>query len=159
MESTTPSQTERSIFDFDDEEAPQGASVSDVYRGRIRAALEGNAERVCKAEKSKGTGAKRFSTDYAVAWGRAQGWRLIDRERFDFRTMRHMDCLLASDAMFSSEDGLVLVQGAGRGQRAKHERRFLDRGGHAELARLRARFYYLEFKRGSREPAKMEVWS
>lgn len=153
----SPTEPKKSIFD-DDEEAPQGASLSDVYKARIRAALEGHADRIAKAETAKGTGPKRFSTDYAVAWGRRQGWRLVDRERFDFRTKRHLDCLLGSDAMFSSEDGLVLVQGAGTGQRAEHRRRFDARGGSSELARLKARFFYLEFERGCKEPAKMEVW-
>lgn len=149
---------DRSCFDFEDE-APRDRGASAPYLDRVRQALSDHCDRVLKQESGKGNGPKRYSTDYAVAWGRAQGWRLLDRERYDFRTKRHLDCPLGSDAMFSSPDGLVFVQGAGKGQRAEHRRRFEDRGGPAELARLKARFYYVEFVRGAKTPVLSEQWN
>src|SRR5436190_23065816 len=73
--------------------------------------------------------AKRFTTDYAVAWGRAQGWKLIDRENYNFRTKNHHDLQMGLDALFDDGvDGMIGIQGAGRNERAEHYQRFLDRG-------------------------------
>lgn len=144
---------------FDDEEPSEEGSISDVYKARVRAALEGHAARVVKQAESTGTGPKRYSTQACIDWGRQQGWRLLDRERYDVRTKRHHDLFLGADAMFESDEGLVLVQGAGKSERGPHRKRFEDRGGIERCKKLSCRFFYLEFERFTKEPVKLEVWS
>ncbi len=111
------------------------------------------------ASKPRRQGAKRFSTQYAVDWGRAQGWKLLDRERYDARTHRHHDLWLGADALFEDQAGLVLVQGAGRYEKAEHVVRFDRAGGPARAHKLGVRFIYLEFVRESKEPVLQEEWS
>ena len=135
------------------------------YRDRIAAALGGFQDKRAadvERESTSDTRAKRapnYTTRYAIGWGRDQGWVLLDRERYDARLRRHHDLPLGADAMFESDDGVVFVQGAGRGERAPHWERF-ERAGGAERARkIHARFYYLEFKRDSRVPLVVERWA
>lgn len=116
--------------------------------------------------KVKRPAAKRFTTDAAVAWGRKQrekgapkNWVLIEREGYDHLTKRHHDCELGSDAIFDDQvRGRVLVQGAGRGEKEAHRKRFLDRGGPDTCRRRGARFVYVEFVRGNPEPVLLEWW-
>lgn len=138
---------------------PNGGGFDiEAYKSRIWDALTANVERSEKRESAKGKGPKRYSTDYAIAWGRKQGWKLIDRERFDFRTKRHYDCELGMDAVFDDGvDGRVGVQGAGRGQERAHRARFDREGGEQAAKRRRMRVVYLEFERGCQTPTK-EVW-
>lgn len=103
--------------------------------------------------------APRFTTDYAVKWGKRQGWKLMDRERYDVRTKRHHDLMLGVDASFASETGLVGVQGAGRHERSEHYKRFLARGGTELAHKLHIRVVYLEFVRGDFEPCVTEWWT
>jgi len=102
----------------------------------------------------------RFTTDYAVEWGRAQGWLLIDRERFDFRTKRHHDLELGVDAIFDNRvDARVGVQGAGKGERKHHRERFEERGGEATAKRRNLQVFYAEFVRGDKTPILLEQWA
>jgi hypothetical protein len=126
------------------------------HREGVREALAAWAERRGR-EPRRGPG--RFSTRAAVAWGRRLGWRLIDRERYDARTRRHRDLMLGADVLFEDADGLVLVQAAGRGQRAAHRRRFDDAGGADRAAKLGMRFLYVVFDRGEPEPLEVERWA
>lgn len=117
--------------------------------------LDREAARATKPRRAAST---RYTTQYAIDWGRAQGWRLRDRERFDARTRRHHDLMLGADAMFETPDGLVLVQGAGRYERNEHRRRFEECGGADAGARMRVRMVYVEFARGCRVPTLIEWW-
>lgn len=110
-------------------------------------------------EKQHRPAAKRYTTDYAIEWGRKQGWKDLDRERYDFRLRRHHDLVLGSDAMMESPDGIVFIQGAGRSERKEHRTRFESRGGVAKAQALHARFVYLEFERGDKAPKVLEWWA
>lgn len=100
-----------------------------------------------------------FTTQYAIDWGTKQGWKLIDRERFNHRTKRHQDLQLASDAMFEGPEGLILVQGAGRGERKPHRFKFDERGGVAKAHHRHLKFVYVEFERGCKTPILEEWWA
>lgn len=102
--------------------------------------------------------APKFSTDYAVAWGRAQGWKLVDRESYDYRTGRSHDCQLGMDAIFDDGAGLIGVQGAGKYQRKEHWDRFEARGGIEAAKRRHVRIIYLEFVREDTNPAQRQDW-
>lgn len=123
---------------------------SDQYLARLSASP--------KPEKTHGPGATRFTTDYAIRWGRKQGWKLIERESYDYRTRRHHDCQLGTDAIFEGPNGLIGIQGAGRHERAIHYQRFLDRGGPEKAALRHIQIIYLEFERGNFTPLKEEIW-
>lgn len=112
-----------------------------------------------KPEKVKRPGVTRFSTDYCIEWGRKQGWKLLDRERYDARTKRHHDLMLGADAMMETDTGIVLVQGAGRSERKEHRKRFEERGGVVKCMKLHMRFVYVEFDRGNKTPVVEEWWS
>jgi len=101
--------------------------------------------------------ASRFTTDYAIEYGRAQGWKLVDREAFDARLNRHHDLPGGADARFRSREGVVFIQGAGVGERAEHRRRFEDRR-HQLADFANVTFLYLEFVRGNKNPTKVEEW-
>ena len=111
-----------------------------------------------EGSKVKGLGPSNFTTQYAIDWGRKQGWKLLQREGYNFRTKRHADLALGSDAMFESPRGIIFVQGAGKGERTKHRERFDARGGVERGERLRAGFVYVEFVRESKEPITREWW-
>ena len=113
-----------------------------------------------KPPKTPGAKATNFTTGAAIKWGRRQGWKLIERERYNHFTKRHHDCELGTDAIF--DDGLfgrVGIQGAGKGERASHYQRFTERGGVDTAKRRALRVLYLEFERGNPEPTKQEWWS
>ena len=112
--------------------------------------------------------AKRFTTDACIKWGKSLGWKLLDRERYDYRTKRHHDLLLGADACFEAPPsldglegvtGMVYVQGAGRSERKEHRERFDARGGAARAKNLRVRFVYVEFVRGESSPVVTEWWA
>jgi len=134
---------------------------------RIRQALMDCGQRQhAKAEAEQrriagvGRGVKRFSTQAAVDWGRRQGWLLMEREHYDHRTKRHHDCILGSDCVFKapSVSKTILVQAAGKSERAEHYRRFEDRGGKTYCDTYGFTFIYLEFERGNADPVKREEW-
>ncbi len=104
-------------------------------------------------------GATRFTTQYAIDWAKARGWRLLDRERYDVRTKRHHDLLLGADALFEGPDGMIAIQGAGRYERSEHWERFTRLGGADKARKLHIVFYYLEFERASKEPVVTEEWA
>jgi hypothetical protein len=121
-----------------------------------------------KKAKQQGAPATRFTTDYAVKWGRrqkharvsAKTWQLIDREHYDYRTKRHHDLELGVDAIFDDGgDYRIGIQGAGKGERSVHYQRFMDRGGPEKAARRRLKVLYLEFERGNHEPILKEEWA
>jgi hypothetical protein len=127
-------------------------------RAKLRARWLG--EEPPKEPKPRRPAAKRYTTEYAIKWGRKQGWRLLDRERYDARLKRHHDLILGADAMFDGgERGLVLVQGAGKSERAEHRRRFEAGGGEARCKALHISFVYIEFVREDYAPIKEEHWA
>lgn len=111
------------------------------------------------APKKRRVAGKRFSTDYAIEWGRKQGWKLLDRERYDARLKRHHDLMMGVDALFETPDGMVGVQGAGLSEHKAHYQRFTDRGGVPRAQKLHVRVVYLEFARGDKTPRKVEWWA
>ncbi|AIE83514.1 hypothetical protein [Fimbriimonas ginsengisoli] len=112
-----------------------------------------------KAKRS-GSGATRFTTDYAVRWGRDQGWKLIERERFDHLTKRHHDLEFGVDAMFiNPAGGRIGVQGAGKSEKAPHYQRFMDAGGPAKARDRAVTVVYVEFVRGNYTPVLEEKWT
>lgn len=144
-------------------------AIDKRYR-RQRAVVEAERVRIEREAKASApllrkAAAKRFTTDYGVEWGGKQigaddrPWALIDRERFDPRTMRHHDLELGLDAIFDDGAGRVGIQAAGVGERAAHRKRFLDRGGVEKAERRRTKVIYLEFERGVKAPVKEEVWA
>lgn len=110
-------------------------------------------------ERRPGTGATRFTTQYAIEYGRKQNWTLVDRENYDSRTKRHHDLQLGLDAIFDDGEGLVGIQGAGQSERKEHWDRFADRGGVEKAKRRHIRILYLEFVRGNKTPVKQEWWA
>jgi hypothetical protein len=101
-----------------------------------------------------------FTTQYAVEWGKRQGWKLIDRERYDHLTKRSHDLELGVDAIFDDGvSGRVGVQGAGRSERKVHFDRFMGRGGPSSASRRNIRIVYLEFVRGDKTPVVEEWWA
>lgn len=117
-----------------------------------------------KAPRPTRMGVTRYTTDYAVTWGKRQGWKLLDRERFNHLTKRHHDVMAYMDALFDDgKGGIVGVQGAGRHERAAHYDKFRRWGGREgapeKARRLGLRCIYLEFVRGEKEPILREDWS
>ena len=136
----------------------QGSSEQWIAR------LEKEAKKKPKARHNKGS---EFTTKAAKAWGRARGWKLIDEERSTLiQTNKGMmrktnDLMIGADLMFASPDhvGLILVQAAGRYERAPHFARFQQRGGIKACAARACQFWYVEFVRGESEPALVEQWA
>lgn len=122
-----------------------------------------------KADAPPRKAAKPFTTAAALAWGRAKGWRLRDRERSTlFKTgagrfvRRTNDILMGSDLMFEDPSGqirgMILVQAGGKGERSPHFKRFEERGGQQSCRNMMATFIYAEFVRGEKEPVLVETW-
>lgn len=133
---------------------------------RTRRSNEYLADEIVRAEKERKradrrkTPSTRFSTDAAIEWGRRQGWKLVERESYDYRTKRHHDCQLGMDAIMSKPGGqLVGVQGAGRSERLHHYQRFDERGGIAVAKVRNMEIWYIEFLRGNPEPVVKERWA
>ena len=102
---------------------------------------------------------KPYSTQYAVDWGKKQGWKVIDREAYNFLTKRHHDCELGMDVIFDDGKGRVGVQAAGKSERKVHWDRFVKAGG-AETAKRRSiRILYFVFERGNKAPLEIEEWA
>lgn len=115
-----------------------------------------------KPEKVRRPGYTKFTTGYAAEWGRDQGWKEIDRERWTYHNgrPRSHDCELQMDVIFDDlVDGRVGVQGAGKGQRKDHYENFLAKGGPDAARRRNIRIYYVEFVRGNKTPIKVEQWA
>lgn len=123
-------------------------------------ALEKYEDRQAKLFAPKKPRASQYTTKYAIEWGKSKGWEPIGREQSTFERgfRRTHDAPLGSDSMMVSDEGLVLIQGAGKGERAVHLQRFIDRGGPDVLKRMKARFYYVEFERGNKNPIREEQW-
>ena len=155
---------------------------------RTHAAIRKRGEAIdAELNRPKGQGASKFTTAYAIEWGRAQGWRLVDRERWikDWRAsrggqtkLRSLDVDFGMDAIFVRGDGTrVGVQGAGKSERAEHYRRFEQRGAIPEsrdrygrvvaealtaeqVAKAQAiSIFYVEFERGNKVPILIEQWA
>gem|GEM_PF-4335267 len=129
--------------------------------------------------KTHRQGASKFTTAYAIDWGRRQGWRLVDRERWDhYNHARSHDVAFGMDAIFVCPltAKRIGIQGAGRSERAIHFRRFEQCGaikpvlspekvlvggmGAVEAARAQnIEIWYLEFDRGEPEPILRERWA
>lgn len=127
--------------------------------------LEALAKEAAKKPRQQRNYAPRFSTDYAIKWGRKQGWKLVERESYDHLNKRHHDCMFGMDAIMAMPTGqLVGVQGAGRSERKAHRQRFDNYGlsgtkGEA-LAKVRnIAIFYVEFNRGDFEPVLVERWA
>ena len=133
---------------------PVRVKFAELERQKVEAA----AKEAAKPPKKKRAAAKRFTTDYAVDWGKAQGWTLVERERYDARTERHHDLAGGADVRFRDSAGRVIfVQGAGKSERAHHWQRFEDRR-HQLRDFNSPRFIYVEFERGNKTPIKEEEW-
>ena len=124
-------------------------------------------------------GATKFTTAYAIDWGRKQGWKLVDRERWDhLGHARSHDVAFGMDAIFVCPltGKRIGVQGAGRSERALHFRRFELCGaikpaqgpghvlvggmGAVEAARAQnIEIWYVEFERGNPQPILRERWA
>lgn len=139
------------------------------YRARLdlQAAIkcaEKEAAKLKRQRKASNGPATKFTTQYGLDWGRKQlkpdgkPWALIDRERFDPRTMRHHDLELACDLIFDGGNGRVAIQAAGKGQRLDHYRRFELLGGPAKARTRFEAFIYLVFERGNKTPISREDW-
>lgn len=122
-------------------------------------ALEKVAQKPLPSAPQVRAPAKRFTTEYGGRWGKRQGWKEIERERYDFRTGRHHDLQLGVDLMFDDGDGMIGVQAAGKGERTPHYQRFLERGGPEKAKRRHIRIVYVEFVRGKPDPVFYEEWA
>lgn len=131
-----------------------------LTRIQIRAEQRQKAklEREALPKEAKG-GSTRYSTDYAQKWARTQGWRILDRERYDARTKRHHDLLLGVDLLAEGPEGMIGIQAAGPSERAAHYRRFEERGGPLRAQKLSIRILYVEFERGKSAPIREEWWA
>lgn len=141
--------------------SPQAQARLDSARAKLEEHVRGVSDKEERRQQKLMSGQRpvtRFSTQYAIEWGRGQGWKLVDRERYDARLRQHHDCLMGSDALFESDQGLVCVQGAGQYERGPHWQRFLLAGGSGRCQLLMVRFVYLEFVRGDKDPRKLEWW-
>ena len=128
------------------------AHVASLEEDRLR------REALTTRPVAKGPG--RFTTDAAIAWGRRQGWTVIDREAFNHLTKRHHDLEGAVDVIFDDGTGRrVGVQGAGRGERASHLARFIAWGGPDKARRRALRVLYAVFERGDPTPLEVEEWA
>jgi hypothetical protein len=127
-------------------------------KAREAAAAKAAAEKKPRAKRAA-TGT--FTTQYATDWAKSKGWKIIDRERYDYRTKRHHDLQLGIDLLVEdpSEDGMIGIQAAGVGERAPHYQRFLDRGGPEKAKRRSIRIVYVEFVRGNKTPVSEERWA
>lgn len=128
---------------------------SDLHH--LRLAKE--AAEAAKPKRKRAQTGPKFTTEYAVKWGRAKGWKLTDREGYDARLKRHHDLEGGADVRFRAPDGTVIfVQGAGRSERAEHWARFEERR-HQLKDFNNPRFIYIEFDRGNTTPIKEEEWT
>jgi len=135
-------------------QAPDGWQPNAHVAGIIER-LQAQPEKVKR--KSAGT----FTTAYAKAYGKKQGYtRILDQERYDYRTKRHHDCEGAVDVIFDDGNGgRIGFQGAGVGERAEHYNRFMAWGGPDKARDRRLKVVYLEFVRGNKTPVKVEEWA
>ena len=114
------------------------------------------AERITRAARRK---RRPYTTDYAVAWAKKQGWRIVERERWDAALRRHHDLAGGSDVCAIDQDRRrVWIQGArpGKTERDVHMARFEAR--RAQLAQGE-RYVYVTFERGSAKPVAVEEWT
>lgn len=152
-----------------------GLPISDTYqpvpdkwaalpyktRQTLSAAYLARLEKALQPKKIVTPGPGTFTTAYTIEWGRKQGWKLVDRERYDARTKRHHDAMLGMDAIFEDPETMQLIgiQGAGRYEKAEHWERFCQRGGVARAKARNMRCIYLEFVRGTKTPILREDWA
>ena len=113
------------------------------------------AKEVLKKDKIARPAAGKFTTQYAVDYGRKLGWTAVERERFDFRTKRHHDVAGCADVLFRDGARLILVQGAGLHERSTHRAKFDQ---HQSAVAGRA-FVYWEFIKGQKSPVFEEWWA
>ena len=137
--------------DLEAQRAIQAGRWSEILNREIKQQLE-------KAKKPRKKAAKKFTTEYAIAWGRKQGWKLVERESYNFLTKRHADCQLGMDAIFDDGNGLVGIQGAGKSEYKAHWDRFEARGGVEVAQRRHIRIIYLEFAREDKKPIVRQDW-
>jgi hypothetical protein len=136
-----------------------------AYRQELSDAHFNPEEKPSKPKRSVNRGAN-FTTKYAKAWARRQGWKIIDEERSsayqkDGKWLRRThDLMIGSDLMVevSGQPGMTLIQAAGRNERVPHWQRFLDRGGFERCLQRFCRFVYVEFERGNKEPIFTQWW-
>jgi hypothetical protein len=115
-----------------------------------------------KKPRAKSSSSGTFTTQYAMTWAKKQGWKVLDRERYDVRTKRHHDLQLGIDLLCedpNSEGGMIGIQAAGKGEKAPHYQTFLDRGGPEKAKRRHITVIYVEFVRGSKTPILEEKWA
>ena len=126
---------------------------------RRRVSEDDDAFREKYEPKRAAKAAKPYSTKYAVSWGKKQGWKVIDREEFNFLTKRHHDCELGTDVIFDDGEGRVGVQAAGKSERKVHWDRFMAAGGPETAQRRGIRILYVVFERGNKTPIEIETWA
>lgn len=137
---------------------PDAAKLPAVRRQALR-----ELRRMLEAERPKETGAKRFTTKYAIDYGSRRGWKLMDRERWNpwgrGGKGSHEDVAFAADAIFLTPGGrTVAIQGAGRHERTEHRAKFDELRGVEKCLEFNVEFLYLEFVRGNKEPVLLERW-
>lgn len=127
-----------------------------ILAAKLIDSVEADVRRGTRRTASAGLRAPNFSTRYAKEWGEAQGWKVIDSERFTHG--HYQDCVMGVDVIFDADGQRIGVQGAGRYERAEHYQRFLDWGGVDRANRLQMKVIYLEFVRGNKTPVVREDW-
>lgn len=147
-------------------EVRQRWSESDALAQAAKAEREA-AKEARKAKQGTRRHGSAFTTKAAKAWGRAQGWKLLDEERSSAYQKggkwhrRTNDLMIGADLMFEdpTATGIILVQAGGRSERKRHWQRFTERGGLKACLQRGCRFYYVEFDRGVAEPILCEQWA
>lgn len=120
---------------------------------------EHNAKMAAKKPKQTRINPGTYTTQYAVDECRRRKWRIVDRERYDARLKRHHDLMLGMDLIVDDGGkGLLLIQAAGKGERASHWRKFIERGGTENALRLGVRVLYWVFERHVPSPIEEEKW-
>lgn len=130
----------------------------DEFRARFEENYHADRAPKPARDRTKAPRAGNYTTAYAKAHAKKLGWTLIASEQYDSGAKRHYDIIAGLDCLFMTKDGkLVGVQAAGKGERAEHHRRFIDRRGPAKCTARHMRVLYWVFTRESKIPDE-EVW-
>jgi hypothetical protein len=108
--------------------------------------------------ESKARHGKPYTTPYAVAWCREQGWTILNREHYSKTTGRRHDVFGGWDILAWTGTQNVLIQAYGPGEGPAHIRKLDTSGAKDKAVKIGARMLLLEFTRGDKVPKVTEVY-
>jgi hypothetical protein len=108
--------------------------------------------------EKKREGSTKFTTNAMRAWVKAQGWMVINSERYDYRSGRYADAPWKMDGWYSVRGRIVAVQAGQPGEERDHLRSFVGVYGFDRAAEHFVTILWLEFERSNPEPLRIARW-